>query len=89
MIRHVLGHHKRILVAPPDQIAHVAWDDIQNPQPTTTTLRLHSPFIGWKTYSRLELSYHCELEGVMIRLKPLHTQVTAMLLDNRRDTSVL
>ena len=29
MIRHVLGHHKRILVAPPDQIAHVAWDDIQ------------------------------------------------------------
>ena len=24
MIRHVLGHHKRILVAPPDQIAHVA-----------------------------------------------------------------
>ena len=25
----------------------------------------------------------------MIRLKPLHTQVTAMLLDNRRDTSVL
>ena len=24
-----------------------------------------------------------------IRLKPLHTQVTAMLLDNRRDTSVL
>jgi hypothetical protein len=29
MIRHVLGHHKRILVVPPDQIAHVAWDDIQ------------------------------------------------------------
>ena len=25
-----------------------------------------------KTYSRLELSYHCELEGVMIRLHPLY-----------------
>ena len=39
-----------------------------NPRSTTTTLRLstvHSPFIGRKTYSD-ELSYHCELEGVMI-----------------------
>ena len=26
---------------------------------------------------------------VLIRLKPLHTQVTAMLLDDRRDASVL
>jgi len=32
-----------------------------NPRSTTTTLRLHSPFIGRKTYSD-ELSYHCELE---------------------------
>jgi hypothetical protein len=29
MIRHVLGHHKRVLVAPHEQIALVAWDDIQ------------------------------------------------------------
>ena len=30
MIRHVLGHHKRILVAPAAQIALVAWDDFQS-----------------------------------------------------------
>jgi hypothetical protein len=30
MIRHVLGHHKRVLVAPAAQIAYVAWDDIQS-----------------------------------------------------------
>ena len=28
MIRHVLGHHRRVLVAPAAQIALVAWDDI-------------------------------------------------------------
>ena len=28
MIRHVLGHHNRVLVAPAAQIALVAWDDI-------------------------------------------------------------
>jgi hypothetical protein len=36
------------------------------------TLRLRSPFISWETYFRLELSYHCELEGVMIRLHPIY-----------------
>ena len=28
MIRHVLGQHQRVLVAPAAQIALVAWDDI-------------------------------------------------------------
>jgi hypothetical protein len=28
MIRHVLGHHQCVLVAPAAQIALVAWDDI-------------------------------------------------------------
>jgi hypothetical protein len=31
-----------------------------------------SPLISWETYSSLELSYHCELEGVMIRLHLLY-----------------
>ena len=38
--------------------------------------RGRNPYTSWKTYSD-ELSYYCELEGVMIRLKPPYTSVTA------------
>ena len=37
--------------------------------------RERNPCTSWKTYSD-ELSYYCELEGVMIRLDPLHIPAT-------------
>ena len=37
--------------------------------------RGRNPYTSWKTYSD-ELSYYCELEGVMIRLNPSYTPVT-------------
>ena len=81
MMRQLLGHHNRVLVAPAAQIALVAWDDIQSTEPDDVLLVADAPRFrpGPKTiirqHDRLASAADTQFTKLEANVNKAHSQI--------------